>query len=213
MRGTQFSGILNIVRDRMEGAQFGLVNIGGTVRGAQFGLINIAYDRLDGASVGLVNYAGNGIFAPTVWFSDTPLVNVGFKMGGPYLYGILGAGFHPIGEDPVYTLLIGFGGHMDFGRVWLDIDVIEHRFIRHEWWDTRDLMLKLRPMVGFEIIEQLSLFAGPTCNLLISTERDSVGWIPAVYETTTRNDYNLRVSVGFVVGFQYEPQWGEHNVP
>lgn len=211
IRGAQISGILNLARDRMEGAQIGLINIGGTVRGAQVGLVNIAYDRLDGASVGLVNYAGNGILAPSVWVSDTPLVNVGIKMGGPYLYGIMGTGIHPIGEDPFYTLLLGFGGHMDFGRVWLDIDVIEHRFIDRDMWATTDFLVQLRPTIGFDVIEKLSLFVGPTGNLLVSTERDTVGWMPAVYETTTWNDYHLRVSVGFVAGLQYRPRWGEHN--
>ena len=61
------------------------------------------------------------------------------------------------------------------------------------------------------MIDQLSIFAGPTLNLLVSNVREEAELIPALYHYTTPEDVNIRLSIGLMAGLQYEPQWGDHN--
>jgi hypothetical protein len=212
--GVQASGIVNVAGTKLQGAQLGLINFGREVRGAQIGLINIASKRLDGAAVGLINYAGNGILAPTLWSSDTSFVNIGLKMGGPYLYGIFNAGVHfPSGRER-FSIGMGFGGHVDLYRLWLEIDTTVDKLMSGTNWETYDgidQVIKFRPTLGFRVIDQLSIYVGPTLNLMI-TQDDSDEVIGDFYSARgTYSDYLYRMSIGYTVGIQWEPRFGDLN--
>ncbi len=213
--GVQASGILNVASDMMQGTQIGLINYGRVVKGTQVGLINIASERLDGAAVGLVNYAGNGILAPMVWTSDTSFINWGLKMGGPFLYGILGGGVHTLGDINRYSVIGGFGGHIDFFRVWLELDTTYNGIFTADPWASQpnaDAIVKFRPVLGVRIIDQFSFFVGPTLNMMI-TEAPAGDELISDFHTN-RGAFSgmyYRWSVGYTVGVQWEPRAGDHN--
>jgi len=66
--------IINIAKNTMVGAQFGLVNIAGNTRGVQIGLINYS-KSLSGVQIGLINvvHVGGGA-VPFL-----PIINIGLS--------------------------------------------------------------------------------------------------------------------------------------
>jgi hypothetical protein len=213
VKGYQAAGLVNIASESLIGLQTGLVNIGGDVKGAQIGLVNIATKEMKGAQVGLVNIGGGIYLAPTVWCSGSSFINMGLKWGGRYTYALLGFGIHPQTDEKRSSLIYGFGTHLDFDRLLLDIDfTVDHLMDDYHWTKNEaDIIYKLRPTVGFRLLDQLSIYAGPSLNLLYSELRKEAGVIPAFWSHTTDADEHLALSIDFVVGLQWEPKFGKLN--
>ncbi len=212
-KGLQIGGIANISQGEVYGMQLGgIVNVGGRVTGAQIGLINIATEEMNGVQIGLVNWAKNGLFAPTYWASDTAVVNVGLKMGGRHAYGLLGYAGNTLSDKPWSGYLFGLGGHIELSPLWVEIDAVGYQlFADHSWNNgALDMLVKLRAMLGWRIFNQLSIYGGPTLNTLISEERKSVG-VHWSLNTETDGDTTYNTSIGFLLGLQWEPQFGTQN--
>ncbi|MCP4600958.1 MAG: caspase family protein [Proteobacteria bacterium] len=211
--GAQISGIANVAYGRVRGFQAGLINYGKEVQGVQLGLVNVS-QKNDGVPVGLLNVVGNGMLAPAMWWSDSSLVNLGLKIGSRYLYSMVGYGFHPIGDrdERRDSLFTGLGGHLDFNPVWLELDIVFHWLHADFDWSEHniDFLHKFRVTVGWRVVDQLSLFAGPTVNLLVSDTRNTVELIPSLW-SEGNHDVNLSLSLGIIVGLQWEPKWGSLN--
>jgi hypothetical protein len=178
----------------------------------------------DGVPIGLVNYAGNGMFAPTMWFSDTSVANLGLKMGSKHTYGIYGIGLQPVKDDGWFSGILGFGGHMDWNPWWLEIDMVYHQlFPLDDPTDVNDLdiLSKLRFLAGYRVHEDVSLYFGPTLNLMISSDRKDIGPDISFFKLTddvkkkdnrdegeepSFDKIHLKFYPGFVVGVQFEPK-------
>ncbi|MCP4676844.1 MAG: caspase family protein [Deltaproteobacteria bacterium] len=213
-KGAQVSGIANIVHGELRGFQGGLINYAGEVHGVQLGLVNVSRKN-DGVPIGLINVVGNGMLAPTMWYTDTSLLNIGLKMGNRHFFSILGYGIHPLGgrDERRDSVIAGLGGHFDFDPIWLEIDIVTHWLHRNFDWSssgTMDSVHKLRPTVGWRFADQISVFAGPTVNVLLSDKR-SVSYLPIIQSESVTNDIELKLSVGFIAGLQFEPKWGKLN--
>ncbi|MDD5223084.1 MAG: caspase family protein [bacterium] len=196
---------------KVHGSQIGVINVAQKVDGASIGIINVAQE-VNGASIGLINYAGNGILEPTIWASDTSLFNIGLKMGSRHFYGILGSGTHPFGSQEYSSAIVGFGSHLESKPAWIDIDLLYERlYADYVESDDIDFISKFQVSVGHRILDQLSLYAGPTLNFLCSEVRDGAG-LGLNFWSHTDGDRNLRLFPGFVLGLQYEPRWGKLNI-
>ncbi len=213
-RGAQMSGISNVAYGKLHGFQGGLTNYAGEVHGVQLGLVNIAREH-HGAPIGLINAIGNGMLAFSLWGSDTSVANFGLKMGSRHFYSILGYGVYPMGgkDERRDSLISGLGGHFDFNPIWLELDLAYHWNHANFNWaaGNQDDISKFRITVGWRVAEQLSLFAGPTLNFMVSEKRDHAGPIPALWSSDNDNDLNLSLGLGFIAGLQFEPRWGNLN--
>jgi hypothetical protein len=152
-------------------------------------------------------------------------------MGSRHVYSVLGYGAHPIGgeDNRRDSLFAGLGGHLDFDPLWFELDAVSHwlhgdfdwlgEFERAtdggaDWdWESNDLdaIHQLRITMGWRLVDQFSIFAGPTVNLLVSEERKEVGLIPSLWHHTTNNGVELDLTLGFLLGLQWEPKWGNLN--
>ncbi|MCX5859671.1 MAG: caspase family protein [Proteobacteria bacterium] len=205
------AGVINVSPGEVHGLQLSVINYGGKVHGSQIGVINVAQE-IDGASIGIINYAGNGILEPTIWGSDFSPLNIGLKMGSRHVYGLLGFGVHPFGKQEYSQTIFGLGGHFEAKPVWVDIDLAHHQLYGDYVYDDKlDFIDSLRISVGYRVLDQLSLYAGPTFNFLCSELRDDAG-LGLNFWSRTDGDRNLRFFPGFVLGLQYEPRWGKLNV-
>jgi hypothetical protein len=74
-----------------------------------------------------------------------------------------------------------------------------------------DVVYKFRPTVGFRALNQLTIFAGPSLNLMVSDLRREASVIPNFWTHTTADDTHLGLSIDFVVGLQWEPRFGNLN--
>ncbi len=209
----------NIAGGDSDGFQGGVVNIAGNLRGVQLGVVNIA-SELDGPSIGLLNFIGNGIFEPALWYSDTSSFNVGIKMGSRSFYSTIGVGFQPgeVGtsglanpEDRWLSTMFGLGGHLDFGRVWLDIDLVGQQIFKDYYVANGvDTLSKFRTTLGLRLFGSLSLFAGPTLNVLVSDVRQDIGYDYTLWEEV-HDGVKIALKPGFIAGIQVEPNWGRLN--
>ena len=212
-RGLQAAGIANVATGEVRGAQIGLVNFGAKVKGAQIGLVNIATEEMKGASIGLVNYAGDGIFAPTFWMADSSMLNLGLKTGSKHVYGIVGAGAHPV-KKKRFSLVAGIGGHIELKRnFWVEIDLLHNTleatgggFGDYEV----DFIEQARVHAGYRFGNQFSVYVGPSLNLLVSEEREAVGFIPAMV-SGDEGDTHIALSLGLTAGIQWEPRFARVN--
>jgi hypothetical protein len=159
LEGAQI-GLLNI-GGSVRGAQVGLLNIGGHVKGAQVGLINVA-KRLDGPGIGLASFSGNGILHLDVWTSESAIASAGLKFGSQYMYTIVGAGLVQPNDD-WWTFGGGFGGHIPAGDLWIESDLTA-------WGVATGNALvpgvhtKLRATAGLPIAERFTPIAGVSLN-------------------------------------------------
>jgi len=219
LSGAQFS-LCNIVGHRASGFQAGLVNYSGELSGLQLGLVNVAR-RADGATLGLFNFVGDGLFEPGFWSSDTSWANAGLKMGSRKIYSIFGVGYQSghdetdilgIGEDEWTSFIFGLGAHADLGRFYLDVDFVTHQIFANHTLAKRgpDMLSKLRAALGLRLLDQLSFYAGPTLNVMVSRKREYMGFDFTLWDRTV-NDVNLAISPGLMVGVQLEPEWGSLN--
>ncbi|NLH50780.1 MAG: hypothetical protein GX444_19570, partial [Myxococcales bacterium] len=227
IRGAQL-GLVNVNLEA-DGAAVGLVNFSRRINGAQVGLVNLAVEN-NGEAVGLINYAGNGLLAPTVWTSDTGLVNAGVKLGTRHVYTLFGAGLQPLRHDGWYSAIFGLGGHVDFSPWWLDIDLISHELFAFDDstpGDQLDQLAMLRFMAGYRINDAVSFYAGPTLNFLTSSVRRDIGpdWSFGKFSREVddedsddrhgdKSDFDrlyFKFYPGLVIGVQFEPQVGNLN--
>jgi hypothetical protein len=77
-------GLVNIAKERMNGFQIGLVNIGSRMQGTQLGLVNIYRNgktpqTRDGTSIGLINIGSGGFFS--VYANELFYTNIAVATG------------------------------------------------------------------------------------------------------------------------------------
>ena len=213
LRGLQIGGVASVARDEMSGVQIGgVVNVCGSCKGAQIGVVNIATKSFRGAQIGVVNYAADGRIAFTYWGSETALVNVGMKLGSRNMYGLLGYALDPLGTT-WSGYFYGLGGHVELSHaLWLEVDALAFDMHPTDDWeqDKIDELIKVRGVLGWRCLDQMSIYGGIALNNLISERRDHVGFDWSM-SSSDDGDLHYRMSLGFLVGVQWEPKWGGLN--
>ena len=137
LNGVQIAGVFNRAA-AANGAQIGLVNVGGDVRGAQVGLVNIG-NRVTGAQVGLVNlskemygvpiglasFVERGIRNASIWWEGEESTWIGVQNGSNIFYSVAYAGFERGGRRrELEGLGLGLGAGFRIARrpFYLDVD-------------------------------------------------------------------------------------------
>ncbi|MEM7153127.1 MAG: caspase family protein [Myxococcota bacterium] len=201
-------GLVDIV-GTMRGLQLGLVNVGKDVKGAQVGLLNFA-GRTD-AGVGLVSVTREGNVHPEITLSDDAAIGVALRLPATYTYSFIEGAIHPAGTGQSWRVGAGFGGHVPLQhKMFVDIDLGWHAVFRGlSTPTTPDPLGKLRFMVGWSPYSRLTVFGGPTVNVLVdrgTTELLSrpgfYQWGPQVYRSTV-DEVRVRVWPGFVMGLRF----------
>lgn len=182
-------GVVNWVGERQDGIQVAVVNVGPSIDGVQIGVVNVASGRVEGTQIGVVNYADDvdapiglvsvvrrGIFHLDLRADEVAPVQLGSKLGGRILYGILTAGIGGEGYDGerLYTLGAGLGVRLRVDRPalsTLDVELLQ----RSALWGVsrRDVerlrqfqqIASLRLAAGWRLAPRFALFAGPSLNL------------------------------------------------
>src|SRR5262249_18284128 len=103
-----------------------------------------------------------------VFTSDINLLNVSFRYGWKYIYGIALAGI--AGTHSVFhaSFGLGFGGHIPVGPFSIDIDTTLHTFVYGGVPQSKNLMLQERAMLSWQILPHFGVFAGPTYDVSLT---------------------------------------------
>ncbi len=165
--GFQLSGFANISRERTHGAQIGVFNYGGDVRGLQLGVVNVA-DDVQGASIGLVTYSKKGKVQPVAWYSSFSPVNLGVRFYTGPLYAMPTFGYDKAvdpasdSEQKVDAVSLGLslGARIPIRRAFIDIDGNYSNPLRESHFDEHDVNLRYRALVGFSVTDWFGVFAG-----------------------------------------------------
>jgi hypothetical protein len=178
VRGAQIAGAVNI--GKVDGFQFGLINVSANVDGLQLGLINIAR-RVDGLQVGVINITEDlsgeslglaNILKPggihiALWGSNSLYGNAGFKFSSKYAYSIVSAALHKDdGEENVaagagLTLGVHLPLTLYVPGLTLSADFGAYRLFRGAFsFEGNDEVLKTRVLVSYELVRRLTLFIG-----------------------------------------------------
>jgi hypothetical protein len=180
-RGAQITGAVNVAQ-RLAGVQLaGAVNVAAEdSSGAQLGTVNVAGERLHGVQIGVVNYASDidfqlglinvnrsGRLLLDAWTKpEMGLVLAGLKHGGVHYHWIYALGVRP--ADPAHPWsALGLGAHVTPAeKLYVDIDVIAQ--LQLDFFRSGDAprVYEARAVVGYKVLPQLALFAGPTFNVL-----------------------------------------------
>jgi hypothetical protein len=235
-RGMQASTLFNQA-ENLDGVQLSLINVGGDVRGTQIGLINVARD-VSGAQIGLVNVARDVDGAPLGLFSfekegrhdlllfasESDIANVELKLGGDYIYTVLGVGYgtHPVprpegmsarswdvDQAHLYNSM-GFGLHLPWKKPWLDLDGLMSAYIplgttvvgddrvRGAFENPPTLVAHARATFGYQIAKQFAPFVGASMNLRLPLEYELLDIAP--YD---EGDGEMLAWPGFFGGIQF----------
>ncbi len=111
MKGVQMAGMVNFTKLKTKGWQLaGVFNYTKKLNGLQFGLINIA-DSSDGYSIGLINIIFKGYHKLALYANEVTPFNAAFKTGNHKLYSILLAGAKT-GDEKAFGF--GYGHGIEF---------------------------------------------------------------------------------------------------
>jgi hypothetical protein len=196
-------GIIN-VGGQVGGAQIGIINVAGGVKGAQIGVINVAEDS--SAPIGVVNAVKNGLHHVELWSSEAAPVNVSVKLGGRQLYTVLAVGVESSNDKQRWMTGLGIGVHLPIAeRLYLEHELITWH-VNEGWSFTDELnsLTSLRLIGGYRLNGTMSVFAGPTLNLLATQvgHGEGFGLIHGARLTSEDSDTTVRLWPGFTAGFQ-----------
>jgi len=203
IEGAQIGGVANVVSGDSAGVQIGLVDVAaGSLRGAQIGLVNTAHGAnvqvglVNVASdadvqVGLVNVDWHGRLAFDAWSKpEAGTVLLGVKHGPAHVHSIYALEMNAATGRP--WAVFGLGAHLTpVTRLFVDIDLLQHAQLVAGSTDPNELS-EARVLVGYELLRQVSAFAGPTYNVLVASDpsrADAPGYaslLPTRGQTATR---------------------------
>ena len=214
--GLQLSSALNLAPESATGAQIGGgVNLAlGDVNGLQLAPVNVATRRVRGVQIGVVNVAEKsdlslGIVSINTrgrthidaWSApETGVFASAVKHGGDHWHGIYGFGARS--EDGNFLAILGFGGRIRFGeRLRLDIDALgyEAKPFRERFESS---LLQGRALLGVRLLRELSIFAGPSYNVLLSRRGAEDAAPSYAREVGTGTEPRVHLWPGGVVGVE-----------
>jgi hypothetical protein len=193
----------------LRGVQLGLINVGGKVRGAQLGLFNFA--READAALGLVSITREGGVHPELSVSDTAALNLGLRLPAKHTYSFAEVGVQPDGSGQGWQAGLGLGGRIRLPHaLFIDVDLATYAVFRgFDQARTPNAMGKLRLTFGWQPYDHLSLFGGPTLNMLVELQTLGGGSRPGLYQwaaydrVDTSDRVRGRVWPGFVAGLRF----------
>jgi hypothetical protein len=166
--GAQLAGAVNVASADVSGAQVSPINVAaGRVKGAQIGIINYAEDA--DFQLGLVNVDVRGRFRIAWWGkAETGLLLAGIKHGTAHVHYIYGVGVRAVDASRVWGAF-GIGLHTPTAhhRLFVDTDLINQQELVFTSGLRREIS-ELRAVLGYSVLPEVALFAGPTFNVLVA---------------------------------------------
>ena len=216
-------GLVPLRPGAAQGAQIGVANVGGPLRGVQIGLANVSSGPVDGAMIGLLNVAeyADVAVAPIsilsrgrthldVWATDAGLLMAGVEHGSKRMHNIFAIGGTVRENRGVFVFSYGLGVRL-FGdeRLFVDIDALGYGLLtRNPELDRIELTTieQLRIPVSFRLHEDVALFLAPSVSVGLA-QHDDLITNPSLYGSTrlTNRDADLVVRIwpGFNLGGRF----------
>ena len=152
------------------------------VEGFQFGLVNVA-DTIVGMPVGLFNFIRKGYNRVEISASESLYGNIAIKFGAPAFYNIILGGARWESGNPAETAWgvgYGLGSVKKLGpKVLINTELTAmHIHEDGQWTRPLNLLNRLHLSLDVRTKGHLSFFAGPTLNFMISKRLDPDTGLP-----------------------------------
>ncbi|ULQ53553.1 STN and carboxypeptidase regulatory-like domain-containing protein [Flavihumibacter fluvii] len=168
-RGWQFAGIGNISAEKINGVQMaGIFNYTKKLNGLQFGLINIA-DSSDGYSIGLINIIFKGYHKLALYSNEVTAFNAAFKTGNHKLYSILLAGASS-GQQKSFAFGYGLGNSTSFNNTFGMNAELSSQYLYLGSWEHINLLNRASLNLEIKFGKYLAIYAGPAFNGFYSNQ-------------------------------------------
>lgn len=229
LKGIQASGFTNIVTGDTEGAQIagfanvasgdvkgfqasGFINVAKKLSGVQLGFINFADTIEDGIAIGFLSFSRNGYLALELESNETFFAMAHIKTGTERFYNIFSAGIRP--KDDKMNWAYGYGVGTLFplsSKLDMNLDLQSFQIVDEGWNDlTLNLHNRLKANVNYNVSDKVTLFAGPSFNVLVSDREDENGNLVGsdlapswtMTNENTRNT-NVQTYIGFNAGIKF----------
>jgi len=210
-QGIGGAGILNLSRFA-QGVQIsGIANIAERGQGIQIGLFNYAR-QYEGLPIGLISYYGDGRKNIDAWVTDGGFTHIGLNLGTHQIYNRISAGYNPLISDrEVWSLGWSIGRYRTLDDAWERPNLDEYfsthdftiqRIFDGEWSSTQNFIYRYSYLLGKNMGNGLSLYAGPSLNLQVSAEQESSDYTWYSITEGSRSGRDLRFWVGFTAGMR-----------
>lgn len=201
--GAQIAGVANI-SEVVDGAQIsGLINIANEVKGLQLaGLINIC-DTIDGVPIAVLSVVKKGGYRAFELSTDENLwIHGSFRIGVEHFYSIFRLGYR-VGEKYNASYGIGFGILMGISpKSAFDLEyTFSHIGESLNFKD--DFQHQLGFHYSYTFNENLSLFVGPSFNVVGGHSQESSEHIAPSWAINYNQGKNIQAWVGLNLGVRF----------
>jgi len=204
--GSDSNGIqiatVNVVAGRLTGAQIGAVNVAGMgLRGVQIGAVNYSSDA--DLQLGAININASGRFLVDAWANaEMGLLLAGVKHGGRHYHWIYALGTRAADTARPWAAL-GLGAHLTpAARAYVDLDLIDELQLVFPSSSTLTNLYEARAVIGYRLAPQLSVFAGPTYNVLVAAPSARAGAPGYATELATSSSTVFQAWPGLTLGVE-----------
>lgn len=208
--GAQISGFANATTSDIEGSQIsGFFNYAKVVKGVQIaGFMNYADSIEDGIPIAFISIVKNGYRRFEIGGNESFIGQISFKTGVESFYNIFSVAFSARNEAAMWAFGYGIGTGVKLDDKWgLNVEALAYHINEDEsFTDHLNLLSKLEVKVSRKINDRLSVYAGPSFNVLVSALPDGEGGFrePAILPWSifekSYDDNRLFMYPGFTLG-------------
>ena len=217
---SQIAGLFNIAGN-VDGFQISpFLNRGKKVAGFQLGFINVA-DTISGIPFGMINVIKKGYNRVEIGSAESFIANSSIKVGVRRFYNIfhVGVNWESIPdlssntEQKAVQWGIGYGLGTSFSIkpwLWINLEAMTTHVNENEGWTYNlNLLNQIRLFADINLTRRMSLYFGPTANLMVSklydpdTKTYGSKIVPYSFYNQTTNETNTQMWIGFTGGLRF----------
>jgi len=213
LSSVQLSGFANINTKSLHGAQIAsFFNYAKKLNGLQLGVFNYVDTLEKGASVGLISFVRNGYHVFEISSNESMYGVLSYKTGTRSFYNILSLGASAKNDRIYWGWGYGIGTIVPInGKTDINFEATSFQVNDDEWYTDRlNLHNRLNVLVSVKLSDNITIFGGPSWNVLVSDITDKHGNIIKsdyapwhVFNKTYNKDTNVKMYPGFSVGMRF----------
>ena len=209
----QIAGLGNVNTGTTRGVQLaGLFNYSHRLSGVQLGVFNFIDTIIKGTPIGFLSFVSHGYYAFEIAGSETFYGTIAFKTGTRAFYNIISTGMSFRDDKIIWGWGYGIGTLVAITpKVDIGMELIAYHVNEDEWFTQRlNLLNKFNMFVNWNLLPNLTLFAGPSWNVTVTDTYDGEGgtiepiiapW--TVFDKTYENDINITMYPGGTIGIKF----------
>lgn len=213
---SQIASLFNVAGDLQWGQIALFFNRGKRVEGFQFGLINVS-DTISGIPIGVLNIVKKGYNRVEIAGAETIYTNFALKLGAYSFYNIFQYGLrwgdNALPNKKPVSSSFGYGIGTSFKlshRTLMNLEVVTHHVNEREKFTSElNQLNQFRLLFDLRVGRRASFFGGPTLNRMSSRlydpDSDTYGTTLApktFYDITYHDGKNVKMWIGFSAGIR-----------